>query len=298
MIRRSLISVGFVALLVAGCNVRSASMGDLTGSVDKGEAAPETPFIAAGSDGLKRLTSYACVTPPPAAAPSKMVPVGAGPFLMGCNAEVDTECKKDELTHTVTLADFAIDATEVSQAQYYECVKSGACLAPTCDWDPCATRAEYPVVCVDHKDAASYCAWKSKRLPTEAEWEKAARGVDGLKFPWGNDGIDCTRTNMAGCAAGQDGKDGTSPVGSRPMGASLYGALDMAGNVVELVADFYDENYYAMSPPADPTGPAKAPAYVGRGGGWKSLPYWHRASTRDDYEPEYFKASTGFRCAN
>jgi formylglycine-generating enzyme required for sulfatase activity len=296
MIRRNLLSIGFVAALVGGCSVRGANAGDLTGSVNVDKAADAG--AAPGSDGTVRLAGYKCVKPPPPATPSKLLPVPAGPFLMGCNPQYDTECKKDELpTHSPSLGAYSIEMTEVSQLQYYECVQSGACLAPTCDWDPCGARSEHPVVCVDREDAETYCLWKHERLPSEAEWEKAARGAEGLKFPWGNDSVDCNHTNMSGCKLGANGKDDTAPVGSFPAGASPYGALDMAGNVVEWTADFYDPNYYAMSPAAEPTGPAKAQMYVGRGGGFRSLPYWHRASTRDDYEPSYFKNSTGFRCA-
>ncbi len=296
--------MSFCALAIVGlgaaCTVRGASVSDLTGSVDKGAAAADdrpASGAAPGSDGVVRQQSYKCVTLP-VSEPSKMALVPAGPFLMGCNPDVDDQCRKDELpTHMVTVSDFEIDITEVSQIQYYDCVASGACLAPTCDWDPCGARVNHPVVCVSRHDAADYCAWQKKRMPTEAEWEKAARGTDGLKFPWGNGDVDCTRTNMVGCKAGLDGKDGTSPVGSHPEGASPYGVLDMAGNVVEWVADYYQANYYAISPPNDPPGPTKQEMFVGRGGGWRSVAYWHRTSTRDDYEPEYFKNAGGFRCA-
>ena len=211
---------------------------------------------------------------------------------MGCSREIDAECKADESpAHTVTLGAFAIDETEVTQAQYYECVDVGACLAPTCDWSPCADRANHPVVCVNRDDVESYCAWRHERLPTEAEWEKAARGSDALKFPWGNDTLDCTRANIQGCV------NGTQPVGSSPLGASIYGALDMSGNVVEWVKDLYDPAYYTSSPAADPTGPAKADSYVGRGGGFRSPAAYQRAGARDDYDADYFKSSLGFRCA-
>ncbi len=298
--RQQVMSVGFVVAVAAvmGCGVRGADATDLTTQIEKQPVVADSG-IAPGSDGTRRLDTYVCTTPPPPAAPTMMVEIPAGPFLMGCNSANDNECKKDELPpHMVTLKAYSIDVTEVSQLQYYECVKAGICLPPTCDWDPCGARADYPVVCVARADAGNYCVWKEQHLPTEAEWEKAARGPDGLKYPWGNDGIDCTRTNMAGCKAGSDGKDGTSKVGSHPAGASPYGVLDMAGNAVEWVADFYDESYYATSPAEDPTGPTKAGSYVGRGGGWRSVPYWHRASTRDEYEPTYFKNSGGFRCAN
>ena len=298
MERRALLfGVIAAAGVVPACSARGADGGDLATAIEPTPPVPDSG-VAPGSDGTKRLDNYLCAKPPPPATPTKMVPVAAGPFLMGCNPGVDKECNRDELpTHTVTLRAYTIDATEVSQVQYWECFKAGACLAPVCDWDPCGVRINHPVACVDHVDATKYCAWQKKRLPTEAEWEKAARGPDGLKYPWGNQGVDCTRTNMEGCRAGLDGKEGAAPVGTHPAGASPYGALDMAGNIAEWVADYYDVGYYARSPKENPTGPATASAFVGRGGGWRSVPYWQRTSVRDDYSSNYFKNSGGFRCA-
>ncbi len=241
-----------------------------------------------------RLHTSTCSTPPPGDA-SVMVDVPEGEFGMGCNSEVDTECKDDEKpAHAVSIKAFKLEATEVTQGQYYACVMAGACLAPTCDWDPCGARATHPVVCVNRVDAIAYCKYAGKRLPTEAEWEKAARGPKESKFPWGDDPADCSHANLAGCVGG------TEPVGSHPIGASMYGALDMAGNVVEWVSDVYDPNYYSVAPLADPTGPAPTPkleSFVGRGGGWNSTAVWHRASARDDYEGTYFKKTFGLRCA-
>ncbi len=282
--------------VVAFAACRMAGPEELIESVPSG---PTRPDASARSDAPEELPTAARLSTRtcdamPHADPSAMVDVPDGPFTMGCNPAVDGECKPDESPgRVVTLKAFRIDVTEVTQAQYYACVASGACLAPTCDWDPCGARATHPVVCVNRADAIAYCKNQQKRLPTEAEWEKAARGATGAKFPWGNDPIDCVHANIAGCVGG------TEPVGSHPKGASPYGALDMAGNVVEWVSDVYNPTYYRTSPAADPPGPTPTTpdaAYVGRGGGWNSTNEWHRASARDDYEGTYFKKTFGIRC--
>ncbi|HWZ91648.1 MAG TPA: SUMF1/EgtB/PvdO family nonheme iron enzyme [Polyangiaceae bacterium] len=219
-----------------------------------------------------------------------MVSVPAGDFIMGCNAAVDTECLDDEKPmHTVTLTAYQIDRTEVTQDQYAACVAAGACAAPSCPWD--CSKTNYPATCLVLTDAKAYCSWAGARLPTEAEWEKAARGSSGNKFPWGNSAPDCTLTNMSGCAGS------AQPVGSLAAGKSPYGALDMAGNVVEMVSDWYDASYYATSPTSDPPGPASGTRYGGRGGGFKSEATWQRASKRDWYDLTDSGAALGFRCA-
>jgi formylglycine-generating enzyme required for sulfatase activity len=220
-----------------------------------------------------------------------MVSVPAAQFMMGCNSMLDTMCKPDELpAHMVSISAFQIDKTEVTQSQYSACVTAGVCPAPTCDWD-CTKGANLPAGCVHRADAITYCNWAKKRLPTEAEWELAARGTDGRVYPWGNDPATCDKVNMAGC--GMVATD----VNSHPNGASPYGALDMAGNVVELVQDYYGATYYAMSPVMDPPGPSSGEHYVGRGGGFKSPVLWLRTSSRDWYDTEDAGLSLGFRCA-
>jgi formylglycine-generating enzyme required for sulfatase activity len=240
----------------------------------------------AGSDAGDALT-FSCVGD---AGESDTVRVPAGDFIIGCNAAVDTDCSSDEKPmHTVTLSTFQIERTEVSQGQYAACVSAGACGPPECAWD--CSRGSYPAACVLWNQAKEYCTWIGRRLPTEAEWEAAARGPTGLKYPWGNQEPDCLLTNMSGCSGQAD------PVGSHPTGASPYGALDMAGNVVEMVADWFDATYYQVSPTDDPTGPATGTTYGGRGGGYASDAVWQRASSRDWYDVTDTYSSLGFRCA-
>jgi formylglycine-generating enzyme required for sulfatase activity len=223
-------------------------------------------------------------------ATAEMVSVPAGEFLMGCNGSVDTQCEdKEKPGRTITLKAFQIDKTEVTQDQYLACVEAGQCSPPSCPWE--CSNANFPASCVKWNDAKAFCAWAGKRLPSEAEWEKAARGTDGRKYPWGNSEPTCSNANMAGCAGA------ATAAGSFASGASPFGALDMAGNMVEMVNDWYDETYYQRAPDTDPTGPAAGTQYVGRGGGWKSEPFWLRASVRDWYVATDAGGSLGFRCA-
>ena len=224
------------------------------------------------------------------ATPGALVEIPAGDFIMGCNAEVDDECLADERPmHTVSLSSFEIERTEVTQDAYTACVTEGVCEPPSCAWDCDAT--ELPASCITIDQASAYCDWAGRRLPTEAEWEKAARGDAGAKYPWGNGEPNCTLVNMSGCG------DSAMPVGSLPGGASPYGAFDMAGNMVEMVSDWYDEAFYGLSPSTDPTGPAMGTRFTGRGGGYLSEATWQRASKRDWYDLEDASASLGFRCA-
>jgi formylglycine-generating enzyme required for sulfatase activity len=257
------------------------------GSSGSGAAGTAGTSGSSGSSGTSGATSFDCSSN---ARPGALVNVPAGAFIMGCNAEADDQCGEDEKPmHTVTLSAFSIERTEVTQDAYAACVTDGACEPPSCVWN--CDDTDLPATCVGFEQAQAYCAWADRRLPTEAEWEKAARGTDGAVYPWGNDAASCALVNMAGCG------DEAMPVGSFPDGASPYGALDMAGNMVEMVSDWYDAGYYADSPSADPTGPASGSRYVGRGGGFKSDAEWQRASKRDWYDLVDNGASLGFRCA-
>ena len=236
------------------------------------------------------------------AAKSEMVAVPAGAFKMGCNEAVDNRCTKDEKPyHDVHLDAFRIDKYEVTVAQYKACVAADVCSAPQtgagCNWDR-SGRENHPVNCVDWDMANSFCEWAGKRLPTEAEWEKAARGKDGRKYPWGNQEAGCRYAVMSSMGKDGCGKDRTWPVCSKKAGNSPYGACDMAGNVWEWVADWYRWDYYSKSPAKNPTGPSGGARHVQHGGAWlKSKPKDLRVSNRNELQPAMWGSVIGFRCA-
>jgi formylglycine-generating enzyme required for sulfatase activity len=225
----------------------------------------------------------------------EMVRVPGGPFIMGCDGCGDevSPGADEQPAHQVLVSEFDIDLTEVTQAAYAACVAASACTEPASHYSPLATP-NLPVRSVAWKQAADFCAWAGKRLPTEAEWEKAARGTDGRLFPWGDDEtFDCARANVSGCGTG------VRPVGQAPAGASPYGALDMAGNVWEWVHDFYDPEAYLAHDGADPLGPESGTRRVYRGGSSGNLLTLARASNRAEagYHPDVGGSGLGFRCA-
>ncbi|MBI3622361.1 MAG: formylglycine-generating enzyme family protein [Nitrospirae bacterium] len=237
--------------------------------------------------------------------PIGMVRVPAGPFTMGSDEE-DTEGKTAEFgmvkplyqdehpAHTVTLPTYFIDQTEVTIAQYKKFIEATGARPPA-DWKegkPPEGRDNYPASGMNWYDADRYCTWAGKQLPAEAEWEKAARGPNGLSFPWGNE-FDPKKANTGG-----SGLNSLAPVGSFPQGRSPYGADDMAGNVWEWTADWYQ---------AYPGSSYQSPAFgqktkVLRGGSWGgaghyALSYFYRTSHRLNSEPEFGFPDAGFRCA-
>jgi formylglycine-generating enzyme required for sulfatase activity len=223
----------------------------------------------------------------------EMVQVPAGEFWMGCNEKVDRECEDEKPGRKVYLDAFSIDKHEVTVAEYGRCVAAGKCAQPDagegCNWGV-EGRADHPINCVDWEQARAYCEWagKRKRLPTEAEWEKAARGTDGRVYPWGNH-WDAKRANVDG--------NGTVPVWSYQEGASPYGTLNMSGNVWEWVQDWYDKDYYQQGPDRNPKGPDSGEYKILRGGSWDFFPGLARVSYRGWGAPGVRVDAFGFRCA-
>jgi len=229
-----------------------------------------------------------------------MIYVPEGEFLMGAS-DSDTGAENNEKPqHTVYLDAYWIDKTEVTNTMYAKCVTTGVCKPPYENTSYARAGyygnnqfADYPVINVDWNQANAYCHWAGERLPTEAEWEKAARGTNGNMYPWG-DGIDCSMANYGGKYGGCEGD--TEPVGSYLKGASVYGVLDMAGNVWEWVADWYAINYYSSSPSENPKGPGSGDTHVLRGGSWINSSKLQRSSLRNWYFPDSWNYHSGFRC--
>jgi serine/threonine-protein kinase len=222
----------------------------------------------------------------------EMAFIPAGPFTMGFDRDENAKP-----AHLVMLADYYIDVYEVTNDSYKACVDAGACAAPKekfsnthPDYYGNPEFGRYPVLMVDWQAAQNYCAWRGGRLPTEAEWEKAARGDQELHYPWGRL-LNCDKANYSQCV--QD----TSEVGSYPDSASPYGLYDLAGNVMEWLNDWYNVGYYASSPESNPTGPETGIKRVVRGGGWTSQPEELFAYHRTALSPDVFYLYLGFRCA-
>jgi len=241
----------------------------------------------------------------------EMVRIPVGPFLMGSDKKVDRNAYPAELPQrTIHLDAYEIDQFEVTTVQYlkYALAKD---LPPLIDWQYDGgnfqeTMASHPVMHVSWADADAYCKWAGKRLPTEAEWEKAARGEDGRIYPWGNQPAGLSRANF-----GRTGLSG--PVRDRPERLVLYppiisvdkydnavgpyGTFQMAGNVAEWVADWYDKDYYKTAPDRNPKGPENGTQKSFRGGGWIDSTPSVRGAQRNGTDPSTKMNWMGFRCA-
>jgi formylglycine-generating enzyme required for sulfatase activity len=271
-----------------------------------------------------------------------MVLVPAGSFTMGypytlwAEAEclflkVDGECNGAWFTnetpdHVVYLDSFYIDQYEVSNAAYQDCVASSRCQPP--ESTKSATHSSYygnpaydnyPVINVTWEMARNYCSWRGARLPTEAEWEQAARGPAGFQYPWG-DSFEGQYANFcdANCPYDpivdfpprypnpnfEDGFGDVAPVDAYPDGVSAYQIYNLAGNVREWVWDWYDYEFYSRSPENNPTGPSQSKPILGgpvrsvRGGSWSDQGYILRATNRDSMPPDSYRNDLGFRCAS
>lgn len=247
-----------------------------------------------------------------------MVLIPGGRYQMGLDTELAyKECLRYEPTcnkvrfadgapvHPVDIDTFYMDEKEVTNAQYSDCVKAGQCPPPQATESSSRSTyygnllyADYPVVHVSWEGASSYCEWRGARLPSEAEWEFAARGgLEGRLYPWGNDGPICS-IGMKNGAQFRDPKNcnsqDTGPVGQfTPNG---YGLYDMAGNVWEWVADWYGIDYYRNSPTMNPSGPPSGIYRVMRGGSWDREGYFSLTTLRATFDPKNHSDQVGFRC--
>jgi len=273
------------------------------GAMEEGEDCDGMDFGAATCESLGQSPgtlscTESCMVDVVGCWPPGMVLIPGGAFEMGSDYS-----SNQQPIRQVHVDSFWMDETEVTVEAYSACVDDGTCSEPStggsCNW-MVAGREDHPVNCVTWFQAEAYCGWAgggTKRLPTEAEWEKAARGTDAREYPWGDSPApSCTHVVMneggSGC-----GMSSTWPVGSKPLGDAPYGAHDMAGNVWEWVADWY-ASPYDEAETDNPTGPAIGTLRVLRGGSWgNSTTDDFRAADRHSGDPTFDYLSVGFRCA-
>ena len=237
------------------------------------------------------------------AEPEKMALIPAGKFEMGSRQSLKELNPADlfntdrhalgpeDPAHEVLLDDFYIDIYEVTNAEYMEYVQATGVSKPQFSDDPDFNGATQPVVGINWKQALKYCEWRQKRLPTEAEWEKAGRGKRPVNYPWGDDSPNSSLLNF------DHEKGKTVPVGSYEGGKSDYGVYDLSGNVSEWVFDWHYPEFYLFSPKANPTGPEKGQYKVIRGGNWMNNADDVRLTYRNATVPKLQTRTIGFRCA-
>ena len=323
------IQIVILILLITSCSATPESV-DLQSTVDA--AVQATSVMLTSEAQSAPPTSTQVPTPISSPTPTSLPPLGIGSqrisasdgmtqvfvpegsFLMGSPDGDPDVFAHERPQHSVWLGSYWIDQTEVTNAMFARCVAEGACSPPRSTaantygvyygnpvFDP------YPVIWVDWSQAQSYCQWANRRLPTEAEWEKAARGTGGQYYPWGDEPVStamladfqdvsssCARAHYGACEPYRD----TTLVGERSAGASPYGALDMAGNVWEWVADWYDAGYYQSSPDSDPKGPEQGTQRVLRGGSFAAnFSRDLRSAHRYPMAPDQTIFGFGIRCA-
>jgi formylglycine-generating enzyme required for sulfatase activity len=254
-------------------------------------------MLASNDSAEAQLESLRKNRPVEQAAPTEtpMVEITEGPFVMGLDGMQALEDERPK--HQVWLPAFFIDLYEVTTAQYASFLAATNRAAPW-QWNAVdlPQHRDRPVIGVDWSDADAYCRWKGKRLPTEAEWEKSARGTDGRLYPWGNRAAHKDLANFA-LGARFSYSQVLMPVQSYDQGKSPYGVYQLAGNVWEWVQDWYAANYYEASPEQNPQGPKEGQFKVLRGGSWSDLPKYLLTYGRFKLPPETRNSYTGFRCA-
>ena len=251
-----------------------------------------TPYEEGPSETEESAPSESAANEEPV--PEEMVTIPAGPFVRGTMSGGFDE----QPQRTIYLDTFSIDRYEVTNHQYQQFVAATGHrkAAPPSRYAKSMGKMRspnQPVVYVSWDDAVAYCRWKGKRLPTEAEWEKAMRGTDGRLWPWGNQ----EKPNGANWGRVQDGHDVSARVGTFPTDQSPYGVMDGAGNVMEWVADWYQEAYYKDSPDKDPPSPEFGIFRVMRGGGYTTTGGDLRITSRSKMVPDFRDETIGFRCA-
>ena len=286
---RMLFAVPVLAFVLAACAPATATPTPIPATPGISTEAPTEAPTAAPT---------ATLVPVPLAGPqasttlkwidaSLLAYVPSSEFSMGSGAG-------DSPTHSVSLDAFWIQQTKVTNGMYAQCVVAGTCTPPTQEIGaPVYTNSDYashPVVGVTWDQANAYCTWAGGRLPTEAEWELAARGTDGREFPWGNDGAACDFLNFANCI------NHTTSVTDYSEGRSPYGLYDMAGNVFEWVWDWYSEKYYGESPSLNPQGPDSGDYRVIRGSSFETEPDLADSAIRHYNAPSNARRDVGFRC--